>query len=505
MATTVTLSQSPGDYNLAYGPNPVTLTTLTSGADKFVLQVQTLGGTVLADIRQTANTQGNAIFDIQNILQTYVHPSPVDTEQLGLGSVSPANLQQSIQEVEQYILRIGDETAGVVDLKPVSLGPYNVIGGKKPWYDLTWAEGQYQGSIQGVSGTTPACTNIFGNGRPLSDENDIFILGSDLVNYIPTGNTDYPSSIGVNTRINIHDVYASDLHTVSYFNPIYRGLPTPASQAQGIEGFRISSYESDGTSIDEVVIPNIVANGGGPNVNYGDGTQPSNNTAIITGGFGPQNLSNFNYYTTPVATANFTLDPLVSYYFVQTVAYNPATCISTNTGYTDESLHYVPMYRIFDRGAVFPQSGCLDYDHIQFSWLNSFGFRDYYTFTKKNVRSTNRKANNYLANTIDYNATNYATSSGARGYTTYSQEIKEQFTASTGYMSDAEADYLEGLFNSPDVRVRLGNSAPAGYDSYFFGCNVTSASWTEKSYRKDKLFQYEIKFKLANNLKSQRG
>ncbi len=500
MATTVLLSQSPGDYNLAYGPNPVTLTTLSSGADKFVLQVRTVGGDILADIRQTANSEGNAIFDIQNILQSYVHVSPVNTEIIGIGNTSPANLQDSTQEVEQYILRIGEETSGVVELRSVSYGPYNVIGGKKPWFDLTWGEGQYQGAINGDD-SNPACTNVYFNGRPLSDENDIFITGSDLT----AQGVAAPSSIGINTRINVHDVYASDFHTVSYFNPIYQGLPTPASQAQGIEGFRITTYESDGSQVDDIVIPNIVANGGGPNINYGDGTQPQNNTAVITAGLGPQNINNFNYYTTPVATQNFTLDPAVAYYYVQTLAYNPATCISSFTGYADESLHYVQMYRIFNRGIVFPQAGCLDYDHIQFSWLNSFGFRDYYTFTKKNVRSTNRKANNYLANTVDYNGTNYATSSGARGYTTYSQEIKEQFTASTGYMSDAEADYLEGLFNSPDVRVRLGNSAPAGYEAYFFGCNVTSASWTEKSYRKDKLFQYDIKFKLANNIKSQRG
>ena len=500
MATTVLLSQSPGDYNLAYGPNPVTLTTLSSGADKFVLQVRTVGGDILADIRQTANSEGNAIFDIQNILQSYVHVSPVNTEIIGVGNASPANLQDSTQEVEQYIIRIGEETSGVVELRSVSYGPYNVIGGKKPWYDLTWGEGQYQGAINGDD-SNPACTNVYFNGRPLSDENDIFILGSDLT----TQGVAAPSSIGINTRINVHDVYASDFHTVSYFNPIYQGLPTPASQAQGIEGFRITTYESDGSQVDDIIIPNIVANGGGPNINYGDGTQPANNTAVITGGFGPQNLNNFTYYTTPLATATFTLDPAVAYYYVQTVAYNPATCMASFVGYADESLHYVQMYRIFNRGTVFPQAGCLDYDHIQFSWLNSFGFRDYYTFTKKNVRSTNRKANNYLANTVDYNGTNYATSTGARGYTTYSQEIKEQFTASTGYMSDAEADYLEGLFNSPDVRVRLGNSAPAGYEAYFFGCNVTSASWTEKSYRKDKLFQYDIKFKLANNVKSQRG
>ncbi len=498
MASTVTLSQSPGDYNLAYGPNPVTLTSLTSGADKYVLQVQTQGGDILADIRQTANSEGNAIFDIQNILQTYVHPSPVNTELIGLGNTSPANLQQSVQEVEQYILRIGDETAGVVDLKGASYGPYNVIGGVKPWYDLTWAEGQYQAAINGDD-SNPACTNVYFNGRPLTDTNDDFVLGSSIT-------LTKPSSIGINTRVNVHDVYADDLFTVSYFNPLYNGgLPAPSALAQGIEGFRITSYESDGSLVDDVVIPNIVANGGGPNIDYGDGTQPSNNTAVITVGMGPQNLSNFTYYTTPLATATFTLDSAVAYYFVQTLAYTPATCISTFTGYADESLHYPQMFRIYDRGVAFPQAGCLDYDHIQFSWLNSFGFRDYWTFTKKNVRKTNRKANNYLANTVDYNGTNYSTSTGARGYTTYSQEIKETFTAETAYLSDVDAELMEGLFNSPDVRVRLGNKAPAGYEAYFFGCNITSASWTEKTYRKDKLFQYTINFKLANNIKSQRG
>ena len=387
MATTVTLTQSPGDYNLAYGPNPVTLSTLTTGADKYVLRVTTLGGDILADIRQTANAQGNAIFDIQNILQTYVHVSPINTEQIGLGNASPANLQNSAQEVEQYVLRIGDETSGVVDLKPTSFGPYNVIGGKKPWYDLVWAEGQYQGSINSDD-SNPPCTNVYGNGRVLSDDK-AFILGSDLT----LMGVAAPSSIGVNTRVQMHDVFSDDLHTVSYFNPLYTGgLPSPPALAQGIEGFRITSYESDGSLVDDVIIPNIVANGGGPNIEYGDGTQPSNNTAVITIGLGPQNLSNFTYNTTPLATATYTLDSAVAYYYVQTVAYTAATCISTFTGYADESLHDVQMYRIYGRGAVVNQTGCLDYDHIQFSWLNSFGFRDYYTFTKKNVRSTKRKA-----------------------------------------------------------------------------------------------------------------
>ena len=362
MASTVTLTQSPGDYNLAYGPNPVTLSTLTTGADKFVLQVRTLGGTILADIRQTANSQGKAIFDIQNILQTYVHVSPINTEQIGLGNASPANLQNSEQEVEQYVLRIGDETAGVVNLKGASYGAYQVIGGKKPWYDINWSEGQYQASVNGGDEITP-CTNVVLHGRVLSDDQS-YILGSEIPQYIPVN--DYPSSIGINDRVQIHDVFSDDFHTVSFFNQVYRALPAPNPAVQGIEGFRITTYESDGSVVDDLVIPNIVANGGGPNINYGDGTQPQNNTAVITAGLGPQNLRNFTYYTTPVSTANFTLDTAVAYYFVQPVAYNPGTCISTITGYADESLSWVQMYRIYDRGAVVNNTGCLDYNRIQF-------------------------------------------------------------------------------------------------------------------------------------------
>ena len=61
----ITITQNPGDYNLAYGINPVTLHGLTT-EDKYVLQILD-GSTVVADIRQTPNTEGYAQFDIQNI------------------------------------------------------------------------------------------------------------------------------------------------------------------------------------------------------------------------------------------------------------------------------------------------------------------------------------------------------------------------------------------------------------------------------------------------------
>ena len=71
-------------------------------------------------------------------------------------------------------------------------------------------------------------------------------------------------------------------------------------------------------------------------------------------------------------------------------------------------------------------------------------------------------------------------------------------------MSDSEALYLQGLFTSADVKVRF-NDAPDDQQYQWVPVSLLSTDYTEKTYRKDKLFQYNIRFALAHNLKSQRG
>ena len=86
----VTLQQQPASpFDQTYGPNPVTLTgapvdpvTGVITSDKYVLQIFR-GGQKIADLRQTANAVGRAIFDIQNVLQNFVAPSPNNVEEIG--------------------------------------------------------------------------------------------------------------------------------------------------------------------------------------------------------------------------------------------------------------------------------------------------------------------------------------------------------------------------------------------------------------------------------------
>jgi hypothetical protein len=148
---------------------------------------------------------------------------------------------------------------------------------------------------------------------------------------------------------------------------------------------------------------------------------------------------------------------------------------------------------------------CLDYDPIRFAWLNPYGVMDYYTFKKKNVKSVNTKRNTFLKDANDYDGTTFDIDPASRGFQVYSQSIKENWLATTGYLTDQEAEYLQYLFRSADVRVVLGNNARPGYEAQWFPVVIESTKWTEKTYQKDKLFQYEISFRLANNIKSQRG
>ena len=89
-----------------------------------------------------------------------------------------------------------------------------------------------------------------------------------------------------------------------------------------------------------------------------------------------------------------------------------------------------------------------------------------------------------------------------RGTTVFSQTLPEEFSAFTGFISDADALYLEGLFISADVKVRFNDSDTP---TKWVPVSLMSTDYVEKTVRKDKLFQYDIKFKLAHNIKSQRG
>lgn len=482
----VTVVQQPSALDMTYGPNILTLSSL-GAADKYVVKLlKQADNSVIAEVRQSANAQGNAIFDIQKILQSYVEPSKGNIEVLGQGTPNPA-LSNSAEETFRYIIQIGSETSGVVTM--YSLTPKQTLGGIKQYYDQYFTWNPYHGNVEGDDSNPPCTTVGSTQGMPMTDWQQ-YVEYSSITDGKPTG-------FNATDRIQVREVRNSDHFCSTWYNHIIIGNPAPASEVTGIEGFRIVSFQGN-TQLQYEVIPNIQANGGGPNIAYGDGTVVNHPYTFITMGTGPQNL-NYMRYQDGVTQQVFQLSPLATHYYVTPLLYTPGSCVATKVGYAERSSWQTQRFNIIEKD-------CLDFDEIEFSWLNSLGFRDFWTFTKRNNKTIRNRKNNFDKSNIDYAAAEWNVNTYNRGTTTYSQELSQEFTAFTDYMTDQEAKYIQGIFTSPDVRVKLGSAyAPLGYDAAWWGATILSNTYTEKTYRKDRLFQYDVRFKLANQLKSQRG
>ena len=183
MASTVTLSVDPGEFNLMYGLNQVILANLDQGASKYVLQVY-IGGNKIADIRQSKNTANLAVFDIQNIIQSYTEPMGQE------GTV--AGFTQTRNRTVYYELKYGSETAGVVDLAENTQDFFVALPGRKnqlfylqinPWQDKTIYDAGYRPNPENA-----ACTDINNIGKILSDiEQRTGVVPDNITGRISTG------------------------------------------------------------------------------------------------------------------------------------------------------------------------------------------------------------------------------------------------------------------------------------------------------------------------------
>ena len=467
----VILTQTPTlPFDQAYGPNPVTLSGIPTDpitgvitADKYVLQIYR-AGQLIADLRQTPNSQGVAIFDIQNTLQNFVAPSPNNVEEIGyIGN----DLLNSAAETTPYQFYYGSETAGVLNMSPADFTTYIAFGGKKAYYEVPYTT--VPTFIPALI-TSGGCTAILKQGQPFTDLQTYRLGGS-----ITDGK---PSWLLNNMRVYDHYVTRDDMTTISYYN---KPTGTGPAEAASIEAFVFWQY-SGNVNISNDIIYNITGLGGGPNANPGDGNAVVYPTYAITAATGPKNFQDFAGST-------------ITHYYVSTSAF--ANCTSINQGLTDDSMHYVHRFNIIEEA-------CNDFPEYQFSWLNKYGFRDYYSFKKRKDRRVNIKRNEYLREAANYNSADYDVNIYDRGTTVYSQMLPEEFSAFTDYISDEDALYLEGLFISADVKVRF-NDRPGQEKYQWVPVSLMSTSYEEKTYRKNRLFQYDIKFKLAHNIKSQRG
>lgn len=478
-----TINQTPGEYNLAYGIQPVTLSGITGGQQKYVLQIRNRFGTVTyADVRQSPNANAVALFDVQTIIQNLLNPSPVGIETYQ-GWVSGLN------ETDEYRIYYGTETNGIATIDGF-VGGFKALSGRKAHADIYW---QDQLDYRYTLSQSGLCTLVDSRGKLLSD----WQVGGPA----NTLGVTVPGRVLSNTETVVQELRLTDAYSVSI---IQDAINNGVVNANGVAAAWVTSYDANGVQLDEALIYNTTALGGGPD------TTPAQNLPVVdpfwtlTFPCGPVQsevanqlapLSAAAYYwvtfhtVTDVScgTGGLIWNTTTSQFDAETSQWN---FTSGFTGIADAPL-FTPLLIKITPGE------CNDFEPIQLSWMNSFGFRDYWTFAKRHDRQVDIKRNEYMQESINYNAAVVNVLPGGRGYRTFSQQLTDKYTVRTNWLTDEQAAYLENLFISPEVRANLGNG--------FVSVTLLNTSYVEKTVRKDRMFQYEITFKTAYNIKSQRG
>lgn len=462
----IIILQEPETRTPAVAYNIVTLTNIISEptAVKYILQITKPTGEIISDIRQTPNAEGVAIFDIQNILKSIVGTVPQATPELGFIA---DGLQPALTESTPFLIKAGYESAAGVPTIQATTGL--IVGFNATVKDWTRAQdiNPVLNPFPSEIGSDNICTDIQVIGGALTDRPTKVIT----------------SLVGVPTGLQIGDEYLEynipyDLReyiTVTYQQDAITPLPGIPQGVKGIEAFRVYPYDNNVLGTVETV-QNIISEGGGPNVNPGDSLDVVWPYNAITIGVGNNNVIGYGVYP-----GDYT------HYWILPQAWDP--CSENLVQLTDKPA-FTPVR------VNLTELDCMDYPHVQLMWMNSYGFLDYFTFTKRREKIVNVQRNEYLEEKIDYNAA--TAQRGFRGNRVFSQQVTPTISLTTDWLSDVEAEYLENLFKSPDVRANGDGFGP------FQPVVLVSNTYTEKTYRKDKLFQYEVVLKL-DNLKTQRG
>ena len=454
----IQIQSDPSEWNKAFGPNVFTLyNTETTSANIYYFEIWNYNNTQkLATMRQNVNLYGVVHVDVQKVLASNVEP------QRGLEATS--QLATAGPETLEYNVKCGYiSTTDTPIITFESSTTYKITMGRKPFHELDWDETPY------ISDWTDVVSGLHTISDPCDWMTD---WNNDTTKALLTGTVPAEYNPVAYVTAKVRKIRYDEQYTLSAIN--YVNVIGGTDLQLG--ALRIESYDAAGVALDNITIDNIQSNGGGPNTAI-CGTDTINDEYLaITAQVGPAMLG---------------LDTNTAYYYVWFSPYNDVSIFGcTLIG---------PATNVFrfdiDDGE------CNDFTPIQLSWMNSYGFRDYFTFQKRNDNSITVKRDEYYELPGTWSSNTFAINEYDRGRRIYSQDAEETWTLRTGYLTDLEAQYLKNLILSADVNYHIVEAN----DTTWYAATLQTNRWIERTYRKDKLFQLEITIKVSNNTTTQRG
>lgn len=154
------------------------------------------------------------------------------------------------------------------------------------------------------------------------------------------------------------------------------------------------------------------------------------------------------------------------------------------------------------------ENDCKGFEKIRLTWLNKFGVWDYYNFTKKSTRTLNSNRTTYKQIDGSWNSEYFHQHGYQGGNKGFKISTKEVIKINTDFISEDNNEWIEELYNSPDVYIlheRSTDASNIGYiRKYVEPVIMKTSSHIKKTKANDKLVQYTFEIEKSKERKTQR-
>lgn len=435
----LTIQQEPTTPNQANADLLYVLTSDSSSKPQFQYVMEVSDGTDTYKFKQQPNPSDKAVFDIGHMTGDF----------LGVDKPFKTKFVKTSEGSAKEISTVFYEEFGTSTTSSVAL------------YGGTSGSGVYalNGVVEPNSGDWNFASSSFYTSS-VANADDTFSLQHAL--------TDAPHTQSIR-----EDEYA----TLSFINGNFDDSST---NAQDIYYIQLTWYNSAGTQLQ---------NNNWENINFGDAeggprtsasqlwnevyTNQTNGTRLVHIAAGVQNF----------VDGGFPIPSNWAYYEV------------TVTGQDDSGLEDGDA--IYARKRYTKSTGACGYTGTRFAFLNERGGYDYFSFDLADTKQDNITRQTYEKPFVPFStSTNSAVyNKSQRGSTVYSISYDETRRAESDYLTQAQADWLRQLVESPEVFVQEGTD--------FLPVVITTSQFIHKTNpRSQKMYTLSIDYKLANQRRS---
>ena len=302
------------------------------------------------------------------------------------------------------------------------------------------------------------------------------ITDTRMRNLAPSG------SSGVLSGLINYITYTHSFHTIAFQN----------KSAWGSDGdfLGLQYYEADGTLLETYTFPNDADRGGEP-----PSSASADDEYFLFAGCGSANFENYDGQAHKDGAALSTFDGQPSGATVRDWAYYRVYLCANQNGTSQIRSKYYYFVKEFDNAV-----NCQKQKIIRLGWINELGAWDYYNFNGGQVETVSTERQTYStmlgSSALDSGST-YSFDTWGAGTRTLTTRSKLKSQLQTQYIDEAEAQFLETLFNSTVVM----QIQQAGVDTFSQSVVITDKSFQRRTKAKDRLqIQYTFTIEYSNPL-----